>query len=245
MLLLACGSKNDLVDSMPDPHQLPPIIMGPKIPSYQSCSTHNVYKENGGLNLINPRVHLIFWGNWDQTQADNISNTWGDLFNNYSFWGIAQEYGAGIGLLADIINSNSDLSLTSVSDAYIRQELASEIYNKTLPAPDNNSIYVVLLPNGTQSDVNVQYHYSGYHGYSTFEDPAVIYSVIGYNNTANINITISHEVLESTTDPDTITGYRGELGETEIGDFCNDVSYVLNGISITKIWSQAYCKCIP
>lgn len=193
-----------------------------------------------------PKIHLVFWGDWWVTSDVGSSNlledvqVWNVLANDPVFYSPVREYGVGAGQFNGTYITYPDLPLGLISDEAIQSELIKEMNNNSLPAGDEQSLFIIMLPPNTQSEYDVSNDFSGHHGYLNHFTYATI------ENHSDTNIVISHEIYEAVTDPDAQNGWWGPGGETEIGDLCTDSnSWFLDGYSITKVWSQAHCQCAP
>jgi hypothetical protein len=135
---------------------------------------------------------------------------------------------------------------TTITDAQITGMLNDQIANRTLPAPDGNRLYIVFVDPAAQviADFNSARHpgladsvrdFSGYHHFGTDQaGNRYAYAIVMPGNqgagTANglaglqyTTITISHEIAESITDPDLVTGWidrdtHSVTRGSEIGD---------------------------
>ena len=212
-----------------------------------SCSTHNVWEQTCNPWIITaPKVHLIFWGNWwvdsDQgQQANQLSQEWATLANDPNFYLPMAEYGVGAGSLEGIFYTYPNLPDTAISYDGIVQELQHEVDSKQLPEMDNQSIYVLMLPPNTQAAYDDDEKFGGYHGHVG----QTTYAVIEYGSNNSMSYTVSHEIAEAATNPDTINGWWAGNGETEIADDCEGKNYSLDGYLITQLWSEQQCQCIP
>lgn len=212
-----------------------------------SCKSDNVWAQVcSPWVLATPKVHLIFWGSWwitsnQSEQSNQLSQEWQILANDPNFYLPMAQYGVGAGSLDGIFYSDPGLPNTSIAYKDIETELQSEIDNNELPAADNNSIYVLMLPPDTQAAYDDDGKFSGYHGHVGF----YTYAVIEYGSNNFMSYTMSHEIAEASTNPDTVSGYWAGGGETEIADNCYPKSYTLDGYSITQLWNQDSCSCGP
>lgn len=213
-----------------------------------SCTDHNVWANSTSpWVLTNPKVHIVFWGNYWITntvgihQFGQMTTAWNDLANSILFYQPLAEYGVGNGSLAGVFNSNWSVTVGAISDANLQQELQTEINDQVLPTNDSNSVYVVMLPPKTQAQYNIDNKFSGYH----HNNGNLVYAFVEYDaNYINMDVVASHEIYEAATDPDG-GGYHGGLGETEVGDYCQDNHYTLDGYTIQSVWSEQQCKCVP
>jgi hypothetical protein len=217
------------------------------------CSTKNVWEQTCNPWLLtSPRVHLIFWGNWwltataGNSQALALSQEWQTLANDPNFYLPMSQYGIGAGQLDGIFYADPSLPSGGIEYDDVQQELLNEIGNDELPAMDNQSVYVLLLPPATQAQYDISNHYGGYHGFITNgNNTSSTYAVIENDNNDGMSYTISHEVAESSTNPNISSGWWAGAGESEIADDCEGSSYVLDGYTITQLWNQLQCQCGP
>ena len=159
--------------------------------------------------------------------------------NDPSFYAPVQEYGVGVGQFLGSYLSYQDIANGPLTEKVIQQEVLNEMRDGTLPQGDNQSLYIIMLPPDTQSQYDIDNNFGGHHGYIN----NFTYALIENHN--NLNFVISHEIYEAATNPDTSNGWWGPGGETEIGDLCEGHSWSLDGYSITKVWSEAQCRCAP
>jgi len=232
-LVLGCGGSAD------------PVVM--TNPPRTNCPTQNLWEQQNGAWLqTHPRINLVFWGgywlNGGLSEMQHYADSWLTLGNADAFYQPMQEYGIGTGTVNGVYNTNYNLGVGAISDTAIQQELLSEIANGQLPAADPNhmSMYVVMLPPGTSSLQCI----SNCVAYHSYIDSSFTYQLIQYYN-SDLNIVIAHEIYESATDPDSVNGYNGGPGDTEVGDYCVGNPYTLLGFTIQKVWSENACQCIP
>ena len=193
--------------------------------------------------LTKPEVSIVYWGSWwvtSQTpQLDNMIVEWNTLANDPRFYSGLSEYGIQPGTLIGNYTTNWNLPNSPLSENYIETELQEEITNGNLPPANANSIYVIELPSGVHSQLDINNGYGGHHtNYNGFS-----FAVIEYNDSTIMSIATSHEIYEACTDTDG-SGFNGGSTESEIGDLCGS-SYNLDGYIIQKLWLQSQCKCGP
>jgi hypothetical protein len=197
--------------------------------------------------LTNPRIHLIFWGNWwltnNSNQMQQISTEWDTIGNDPNFYQPVAEYGINPGQLDGIFTNNPNVPLGQLTESYIQTELQSEITNKDLPVQDSNSVYMIMFPSGTQAQVDVNDGFSGRHG--SVGD--IAYAYLEYSsNYLEMTAISTHEAYESMTDPNDSSGFNSGLSGAEIADLCEGVAaWSLDGYPIVRVWSQSLCQCVP
>jgi hypothetical protein len=148
----------------------------------------------------------------------------------------------------------------NINDTDIRNELNAQIKNGHLPPPDANSLYVLFFRKGQTihaiGGTSVNY-FCAYHNGADLNVGHTYYAVIPYeaNNTGcgtaspfdNLTATVSHEVVESITDPDLSAWYSDSTGN-ENADICNQQDTYIQGgdhlsYRVQLIWSNAANAC--
>jgi len=151
----------------------------------------------------------------------------------------------------------------SLTDDDLQGELRDQIRSGLLPAPDNDTVYMIYFPPGYSLDDGSGGHscgtqqgdFCGYHKSFAIDGQLVRYGVIpdptcaacnghGGDFFANIGDNSSHELLEAVTDPDPPSGWYGS--SVEIGDgVCDHVTVNLPGTfyTVQELWSNARGQC--
>lgn len=246
VILTACGGQAILTDFGNGQDAGPTYPAPDDQLSKDNCPTTNVWRHTSGSWILTaPQIHLVFWGSyWSTTPDGGVSlvstetQAWNTLANDPSFYNPVREYGVLGGRLLGTSNGYWSCPSGALQESDIQNELNAEISNGTLPNPDTQTIYVLMLPSGTQSQYDIDNSFGGHHNYiGNFS-----YAVIEYSSTPDG--TISHEIYEAATNPDTSNAWWGPGGETEIGDLCSS-GWKLDGYNITKVWSETFCQCVP
>lgn len=161
---------------------------------------------------------------------------------------------------------------SDLSDAQIQAFLRQQLDAGALPPPDDDQVYVVYLPPGTVVDDGTGQKscgkFCGYH-YSFLRERPVHYIVMPHPdcwgcrfallhdgvdmddlNRDSTTIILSHELIETATDPDVGAGQLGWYDDAngEIGDICGGSDGYfdqgqLQGFRVQKQWSNADDKC--
>ncbi len=213
---------------------------------------------HGGPLLQNVQVENVYYGStWgtDSTLQQTISQT--DGFLQYlvasPYFDALSQYNINHGSFVnrdDLVSQNP--TNQTIDDSQIRQTLDAEISAGHLAAPGGNSFYVFYTAPGVTVTANGQNSDSDFAGYhDVFTDSAgaaVYYAVIPYptGGVAPVQlsafqqetIVLSHETAEAVTDPDTQTGWFDKSGD-EIADLANGQFGLLNGYTVSGIWSQS------
>ncbi len=169
-----------------------------------------------------------------------------DWLSEYDTTSPAQTIGRGSFGGAVQITPAASRDGSTIADADIQAELAAQINSGALPAPSDNTIYMVHFPAGkTNTDPSgaqscVSGGFCAYHGTFTIGSQNVYYGVLpdmtggcasgcgGSTTFANQTSVASHEMIETVTDAE--VGLSTSLGPPlgwydnnngEIGDICN------------------------
>jgi hypothetical protein len=211
---------------------------------------------HGGPLLQNVQVESVYDGsawNTNATLQQLVPQVDGFLqyFVTSPYMDVLKQYNVGDGTFTghDVVAQGLG---SQVSDSQIRSTLNAQINSGQLAAPNANSLYVVFAPPGVVVTANGQNSISNFAGYhDVFTDSAgapVYYAVIPFptgnvssqqlNPFQQMTLTLSHELAESITDPDTQTGWL-DPQRGEIGDVAEGVVGLLNGYVVQAVWSNA------
>lgn len=171
-----------------------------------------------------------------------------DWLSEYNTSSPAQAIGRGSFLSKVQITPTAAHNGTTIADSSVQAEIAAQIQSGVLPAPDNNTIYMVDFPAGkTETDPSgakscVSGGFCAYHGTFKIGTQNVYYGVLpdmssssgcatgcGSSTTFNNQTSVaSHELIEAVTDAEvglaTVVGAPLAWYDTtngEIGDICN------------------------
>jgi hypothetical protein len=222
------------------------------------------FSYRGGLLLRNAHLYLIYWGAaWAASASPSASQVTAavrTILASHYMDGLAQYHGIG----PATITGQRVVSSSDPPPAFADSDIAGLIFELieagTIPDPadDPRLIYFVFLPAGVRS---VRDGVIGEHSYFAYLDLDAVpagsgfplgnahYAWVGNDGTLDSVTTVfSHELVESTTDPegDGITGAEGTCEEgawCEIGDVCNRTE-VLDGVRVQSYWSQSDGACI-
>jgi hypothetical protein len=222
-----------------------------------------VLTNHGGAVLTSPVLSNIYVGDyWNTTkgQADRTQNDAAAVdFGQSKLMDVAAQYGAGPTTFdsSTVVSGASPATFTDAdAQQAVKDALAQGSINKNA-----QGIYTIVLPPKTVLDLgggaDSKNGLGGYHG--SFDDGTgkpVYYSVIAYSDTAGnginfdgnsqhaLNITESHEWMETITDPDngsTIPGrgvaWADDSNGAEIGDEMMP-DQLNQGLPITKSFEK-------
>jgi hypothetical protein len=236
-------------------------------PGVAACTAYNVSNPNHGPVITTPRINLLFWGTYDAAKASSITNAWQQLASAPAFYSREAEYGVQGGSFGQRLPDYVGGATGNLSDCQLVGGLADAI-NQAHMAPNSNDLFVVLLPTGTTSSYDrsfpafghhASYAWNGFVGSCTAPGTGTTYPLNINGSYVNLryaivesevdpylNVTVSHEIAEATTNPD-----GGSYGP-DIGDMCEDPNQYnsqnpynyIGGVMVQKIWSQNACRCV-
>ena len=215
-----------------------------------ACRLNVQRQSTSGPLITTPKVVLTWWSTyfWDRhlTERHYYRDALATVGNDSAFWNRLSEYGVTSGSVSGTLDlTRFGGPSASVSEQDIQNALTYR-FNVSSITPDQNSIYVVMLPNGITSAYDTSNNFIGHHQSYQYNGQNVWYGVVEYStNTTQTLSVITHEVYEAATDPDGSTGYWDPPngGETEIGDPCNLQTMMIDGYPVQQVWSQQACGC--
>ncbi len=137
--------------------------------------------------------------------------------------------------------ATSDGGTPTLLDSTFPVILNAQIQANQLPYPNDNTLYVVMLPPGVSSQSIVRNNWGGYHDHAMYGSQRYAYAIITYGNGGFI--TTSHEIYEASTNPDLHTGYRDLSSGEEAADICEGSFETIGGYLLQEVWSQQLCQC--
>ncbi|HKF35682.1 MAG TPA: hypothetical protein VKB35_02180 [Ktedonobacteraceae bacterium] len=212
-----------------------------------------------GLLLTKVQVQLIFWGTkWGQASPStgDVTKAVQNILSGSYMQGLSQYRGIGPGTLLGttvVTPSNPPQPFSSDDVAhFVLNLIATGKVPK--PADGQQSLYCVILPVGVSSnlpDVNGIHSYIYNVSYSFPLDvdlDKVFYAWVMNDGTLDgITVIFSHELAEACSDPDGNGIQVLPLNPNswhEIGDVCEGISGVVNGVSVQAYWSQSSGACV-
>jgi hypothetical protein len=212
------------------------------------------FVDRGGPTLQVIQVQLVFWGAaWGGTPAPTpsaaaVTSAVNRMLKSSYMLGLAQYREVGRGFLRGATTVTASNPPSSFTDSQVSSFIRGLISAGTVPGPDvdNQTLYCVVMPQGTSSSGS----FVGEHTYYTDSSGRrVRFAWITNNGNLNsVTRIISHEVVEACTDPEgsAITGVAGtcsQSGWCEIGDICSSTS-VLDGVTVQSYWSDKAGACV-
>lgn len=257
------GDAGPATPPAPAPDAAPPAAPYPAFPfSAPQLVSH------GGKVLTAPKIALLTFAG-DPMAA--VANSFVSAVGKSSYWSATtKEYGVGPATaLAPV--TLTDAAPATIDDTAIQTWLASELdgTHPEIPAPDGQTLYVIVYPEGTTVTVKSQtscVDNGGYHselplGSSGTTVPYIVLprcaSFVGFSGKDELTFAMSHELVEATLNPLTKSAPAyGSLdgphqaieyaygGVGEPGDICPKDSAQVPDLPflVQRTWSNASAK---
>lgn len=218
-----------------------------------SGPTTEVVSDGGGRRFGGARVNVVFWGSeWlsNPQPSPSINDILSDIENilTSSYFDALSQYGVydAPGGFASFVNAwvdHRDVPPYQFTTVDINYE--AWLMMTSGPIDDGSSTLVcVIMPPSATPNANDR----GAHDRSLQPNFNWIPTMwIKFNSRSQISSTFSHEMVEILTDPD---GDGIQLEPTsrtswnEIGDVCNNINGLLNGVSVQSYWSARDSACV-
>jgi hypothetical protein len=228
------------------------ISTGPSLPAAALPGVK--FLDHHGKVLRAMRIYVIYWGStWLAVRAPNptaeqITTATRTMLAGSYLTGLAQYRGIGHGVLR-----GSAVITTSDPPGRFTQEQVRSFLDRQLdagtvpqPDPDNQTLYVVVMPTGT---ISADSGFDGEHNYYTHHGRRIHYAWTAKSGSPDSATRIlSHEIVEAATDPEG-TGFLGIPGACdqdawcEIADACTGTA-VVDGITVWPYWSNQAGSCV-
>lgn len=197
----------------------------------------------GGALISTPNVYLIWYGNWNQSNGSDtpagqqIVRDFLHGINNSPYYQINKSYGTPTGYI-NIGREATDTGSqgTTLTDAKVQSIVSTAISTGKLPA-DVYGIYFVLTSSNVAESSGFCTNYCGWHTAGWISGLDIKYAFVGNSNrclsacaaqmvgpngNAGIDAMVSviaHELEETNTDPEPISGWADANG-SENADKC-------------------------
>jgi hypothetical protein len=213
---------------------------------------HAKFVDRGGLVVSTPQLYLIYWGGaWrvaPTPTAAEVTDAVGTLMASAYLNGLTQYRGSGHGTLRDSTVVAASDPPDGFTDKQVAEFVDAQLTAGTVPGPDpdNQTVYGVVLPTG----VTPGFATWGEHNYFERSGQRIHYAwFTNVGDLASITGIVSHELVESATDPEG-GGFRGvkgtcdEPGWCEVADICESTLSTVDGITVEAYWSNRDNHCI-
>ena len=217
------------------------------------------------FNLISVKYGVN--GTFDPWIEDGQADAWfKNMAGSEQYFGWLSEYDADQPVIGSyggqFTIGASILQRSIIVDGHIQSTLAAAIDQSELSKPDEETLYIVHIPQGVAVDFDRALSctlsptdgFCGYHSYFEYGGMKVKYSVLPFTSDCprcaqtfeRFGVTASHEIADTITDP-LGTSWVDKCGE-EIGDICNDMIGTARGSDgkdypVQLLWSNRRNKC--
>jgi hypothetical protein len=213
------------------------------------------FVDKQGPVLPSPQLYLIYWGTGWLPQAAptptpvQVTRAVRTLMATGYLTGLTQYRGSGRGELRGSALVTSSDPPDGFTDEHVAEFVDAQLTSGIVPGPDagNQTVYGVVMPAGVTPESAAR---TGEHNYYTRSGQRIYYAWFsnqGYLEA--ITGIVSHELVESATDPEGsgFVGVKGtcdESGWCEIADVCASTWWVLDGVTVQGYWSNRDNECI-
>jgi hypothetical protein len=216
---------------------------------------HARFVDNHGPVLPTPQPYLIYWGTaWmPQTAATptaaEVTGAVSTLMASGYLTGLTQYRGTGHGALRGSTLITSSDPPHGFTDDQVAAFIDAQLSAGTVPGPDpgNQTVYGVVMPPWVTPEFT---GWAGEHNSYTRSGQKIHYAwFTNVGDLGSITAIISHELVESATDPDG-SGFLGVNrtcdgpGWCEIADICESTWASIDGIIVHAYWSNQANACI-
>ncbi|MER7584351.1 hypothetical protein [Kitasatospora sp. NPDC097691] len=212
------------------------------------------FVDNGGTVLQVTQLFLIYWGTaWTATPAPiptsaQITAACQTMTVGPYMAGLAQYRGIGRGFVRGSTVITSSNPPNNFTDVQVSNFIDAQITAGTVPATDvdNQTLYCVMMPTGVNASNS---NFIGEHTYYIRSGQRIHFAwITNSGSLSRITTIISHELVESATDPEGsaflgVAGTCSQGGWCEIGDVCSATS-TLDGVSVQSYWSNQAGQCL-
>lgn len=230
----------------------------------------------GGPVISHPKVYAVFWGNNVDPEtrskigpffANMLDSTYMDMLTQYDTNIKAVDGRQGTnqtlnrGTFAGSMTITPLNTSSSLTDADVQHELDGQIAAGKLPAPSDDSLYMIYFPSGVSISIDGQASCSSFCAYHEgFKSPktgsSIYYGVMpvcgfgcGVSGSTfdSMSVVSSHECMEAVTDPFPTPGSTpaypqawNDAGGSEIGDLCAQGNSTVTGHGLTSAVQWEY-----
>jgi hypothetical protein len=216
---------------------------------------HARFADMHGPVLPAPQLYLIYWGTaWRAQTAPaptpaEVTGAVRTLIASGYLTGLTQYRGTGHGALRGSALITSSDPPGGFTDHQVAEFIDAQLGAGTVPGPDpgNQTVYGVVMPTGVTPEFT---GWAGEHHSYTRSGQKIHYAwFTNAGDLGSITAIISHELVESATDPDG-SGFLGVNrtchgpGWCEIADICESTWASIDGITVHGYWSNQDNACI-
>jgi hypothetical protein len=215
------------------------------------------FVDHGGPVLHAAQIHLLYWGSaWTTTgesspTPDQITAAFRSVVTGPYLTGLAEYRGIRSAVLRGFTVVTSSDPQRGFHDDEVSDFLNAQLDARVVPAPDpdNQTLYIVVIPVGVSAGGDSS-EFAGKHYYYTRHGQRIHYAwTADSGSLATATRILSHELVESLTDPDGsallgVSGTCQQSGWCEIADdICPDTG-VVNSVTVATYWSERAGACV-
>jgi len=216
---------------------------------------HARFADKHGPVLPTPQLYLIYWGTAWMPQAAatptaaEVTGAVSTLMASGYLTGLTQYRGSGHGALRGSTLITSPDPPDGFTDDQVAAFIDAQLSAGTVPGPDpgNQTVYGVAMPPWVTPE---HAGWAGEHHSYTRSGQKIHYAwFTNVGDLGSITAIISHELVDSATDPDG-SGFLGVNrtchgpGWCEIADICESTWASIDGITVHGYWSNQAGACI-
>jgi hypothetical protein len=212
------------------------------------------FVDNNGPVLQVMQLFVIYWGNqWTANPpptptSGQITAACQTIMAGPHLAGLAQYRGIGRGFFRGSTVITSSNPPAAFTDTQVANFIDAQLTAGTIPGPDvdNQTLYCVVMPTGVNPSGG---NFIGEHTFYTRSSQRIHFAwVTNSGSLSNMTPIISHELVESATDPEGsaflgVAGTCNQGGWCEIGDVCSSSGNV-DGVTVQSYWSNQAGQCV-
>ena len=216
---------------------------------------HTRFADQHGPVLATPQLYLIYWGTTWMPQTTpaptpaQVTSAVRTLLASGYLTGLTQYRGSGHGALRGSTLITTSNPPDGFTDHQVAAFIDAQLAAGTVPGsgPGNQTVYGVVMPTWVLPRFTGR---TGEHNTYTRSGQQIHYAwFTNVGDLGSITAVISHELVESATDPDG-SGFLGihrtchGPGWCEIADICQSTRASIHGITVQPYWSNQAGACI-
>jgi hypothetical protein len=217
-------------------------------------TTHKIV-DQGGPVMVNAKVQLIFWGDWNDKSLDpskdTIATAIQKIISSEYYSKLSQYRGIQKPVYLGYVVTNASPLPTRFRISAISKAIGDSIQNGSVPdfrSFTNGQIMYIVVP--TPGHVSTDEEGNAFHNNFKYKgnDEGVYAVYYGEKDLESITRALAHEIAEACTNP----VYRKKAfidpdvdpPDNEIADFCEKKVCTVNGVIVEGYWSNLDGQCV-
>lgn len=233
------------------------ITSGPTVTASAALvppSASGRFVDHHGPVLPAVQLYIVYWGSrWTATDVpsspDQITTAMRTVMASSYLTGLAQYRGIGRGSVRGSTVITTSDPPSNFTDDDVSTLISAEFEAGAIPGPDpdNQTMYVVVMPVGISAGGDSQF--VGEHNYYTRHGQRIHFAwTADSGSLANATRIMSHELVEAATDPEGtamlgVPGTCSASGWCEIADICPGDD-IVDGVRVASYWSNVAGGCV-